>query len=109
MIMSEWNFYLEDAAWQRTTQLMIVREGAREGIRSFVLPFSLAPVEDHVPYGGPPTLDGPDFDVRGFLQAALEAAWNAGLRPLGFSDVRNELAAVRYHLEDMRKLAKLKA
>lgn len=51
----------------------------------------------------------PTDDVRGFLQAALEAAWEIGLRPKGFADSGNELKAVRYHLEDMRALAKVPA
>lgn len=29
---------------------------------------------------------------------------NQGLRPAGFTDVKNETAAIRYHLEDTRKL-----
>ena len=44
-------------------------------------------------------------DVTGFLQAALDAAWELGLRPTGFSDHTNELTATRAHLEDMRRLA----
>lgn len=46
-------------------------------------------------------------DARGFLQAALDAAWEIGLRPKGFADHKNELTAVRDHLADMRKLAKV--
>jgi hypothetical protein len=37
----------------------------------------------------------------------MDAAWEIGLRPAGYADVANEIAAVRYHLEDMRVLAKL--
>ena len=47
-------------------------------------------------------------EARDFLQAMLDCAWEAGMRPLRFSDHTNELTAVRYHLEDMRKLVKLK-
>ena len=47
-------------------------------------------------------------EVEPFLQAMLDCAWEAGMRPLKFSDHTNELTAVRYHLEDMRKLVKLK-
>lgn len=52
--------------------------------------------------------DGIGDDIDGFLQAALELAWEIGLRPQGYADPTNELGAVRYHLEDMRKLAKVK-
>ncbi len=51
----------------------------------------------------------PCEDAEGFMQAILDAAWEAGLRPEGFADHKNELTAVRYHLEDMRKLAKVKS
>lgn len=47
-------------------------------------------------------------DVDQFLQAAMDCAWSLGMRPRGFEDHTNELAAVRFHLDDMRKLAKVK-
>lgn len=48
-------------------------------------------------------------DVNGFLQAALDLAWEIGLRPAGYDDQvrKGELEAVRDHLEDMRRLAKV--
>ncbi len=46
----------------------------------------------------------PMQEVEDFLRAALDAAWELGLRPTGFKDHTNELTAVRYHLEDMRVL-----
>lgn len=48
-----------------------------------------------------------DMDGRAFLQAMLDAAWELGLRPEGYENHTNELKAVRYHLEDMRTLAKV--
>jgi len=47
-------------------------------------------------------------EVNAFLQAMLDAAWEQGLRPQGYVEKTDELAAVRYHLEDMRHLAKVK-
>ncbi len=38
------------------------------------------------------------------LQSIMDTAWENGMRPTGFTDVKNETAAIRYHLEDMRKL-----
>jgi hypothetical protein len=38
-------------------------------------------------------------------QAVLDAAWAEGMRPRGFGDIKNESAAVRAHLEDMRSIA----
>jgi hypothetical protein len=40
-----------------------------------------------------------------FLRAALNAAWDLGLRPDGFLDVRESMKATTAHLEDMRALA----
>jgi hypothetical protein len=39
-----------------------------------------------------------------FLQTILDTAWEHGFRPSGFKDIENETKAIRYHLEDMRKL-----
>jgi len=44
-------------------------------------------------------------NVRDFLQAAADCAWDEGVRPSQSRDMTNEVAAVRYHLEDMRRLA----
>jgi len=43
--------------------------------------------------------------VKNFLQAAMDAAWDIGLRPTQAQNQTDELKAVRYHLEDMRTLA----
>ncbi len=48
-------------------------------------------------------------DVTNFLQEALECAWGLGMRPRGYGDVAGELKATKYHLEDMRALAKVPA
>lgn len=45
------------------------------------------------------------FPVKPFMQAIMNEAWEHGMRPTGFKDVQNETVAIRYHLEDMRKLA----
>jgi len=49
----------------------------------------------------------PADQVESFLQAAMDCGWELGLRPKGAKDMTNELTAVRYHLEDMRTLAKV--
>lgn len=45
------------------------------------------------------------LDVRSFLQAMSDAAWEIGIKPKQVEGHTDELKAVRYHLEDMRKLA----
>jgi hypothetical protein len=44
-------------------------------------------------------------DGMSFLRAALNAAWEMGLRPDGYEDTRESLEAISSHLEDMRTLA----
>lgn len=42
---------------------------------------------------------------REFLQAALDCAWQMGLRPAGFHHTTETVAAKDRHLEDMRAIA----
>lgn len=44
-------------------------------------------------------------DGEAFLRAALNAAWEIGLRPDGFHDTRESMKATNAHLQDMRALA----
>ena len=39
------------------------------------------------------------------IQAILDAAWEGGMRPRGFSDIKNETAALREHLSDLKTIA----
>ena len=55
-----------------------------------------------------PTLELNRMDAEDFLQAFMDAGWEEGIRPQGFEDHTNELKAVRYHLEDMRLLGKVR-
>lgn len=50
----------------------------------------------------------PNTNVRGVLQAMADAAWEIGIKPRQLEDSRNELKAMRNHLEDMRQLAGVK-
>lgn len=43
--------------------------------------------------------------INALLQALMDCAWKRGLRPSKFDPSAGELAAVKAHLEDMRKLA----
>ncbi|MDB5611333.1 MAG: hypothetical protein JWP25_8233 [Bradyrhizobium sp.] len=39
------------------------------------------------------------------IQQILDKAWEAGFRPSGFADVKNETSALREHLADMKAIA----
>lgn len=60
-------------------------------------------VPKDVPHGrfGPVSIP----EGHAVAQAILDAAWEQGLRPTGFADVKNETAAIKGHLADMRALA----
>lgn len=47
-----------------------------------------------------------EMDVKAFLQAAMNAGWQMGLKPSQFNekDERPHMDALKYHLEDMRRL-----
>ncbi len=51
-----------------------------------------------------PTLSLKGFMARAFLQGMVNAAKKVGISPEGEPILENELVAVKYHLEDMRKL-----
>lgn len=112
--MSRFEFYVEKMpAFMFAERLHIVyRAGRPDGDDLIVGPLQTKKLERHMPPGDWNAIDetvernGPV--VRDFLQAALDCAWKLGLRPGGIKDHTDELAAVRYHLEDMRVLAKLK-
>lgn len=48
--------------------------------------------------------DGDD-DGMSFLRAALNCAWDMGLRPDGYLDTRESMKATTAHLQDMRAIA----
>lgn len=39
------------------------------------------------------------------IQSIVNRAWEAGFRPAGFTDVKNETTAIRAHLDDMKAIA----
>lgn len=108
-----WKFFARYQQWSDSLQLF-ARYTDHRGHMHMVQPLSLVSVEPGAPYDAA-TLstdvrladDDTVGDASGFLQAAMDAGWEMGLRPKGFGDHANEMTAVRYHLEDMRKLAKV--
>ncbi len=101
-----WDFfvqYMPEYAGHRLA--MVVENG---NVRSIVTKVELEEVPRHGVSSVGADQPIPMGQVEGFLQAAMDAAWGLGLRPTGFKDHTNELTAVRYHLEDMRLLAKVR-
>jgi hypothetical protein len=99
-------FYVERSGARGCDRLAIVQTDRDR--HAFVQPFILKSFEPSqaVPEGEAYCLADQcwEGDVRDFLQAAADAAWDAGIRPSQVKDMTSEVAAVRFHLEDMRKL-----
>lgn len=109
-----WRAFVDDQPQHGRRDLYIVGPGPT-GARSVVQPLELGLVSEGLvtaPCASETReqqQDGPGL-VTGLLQAMLDQAWAMGMRPAGYDakDQGAELAAVRYHLEDMRLLAKVR-
>ena len=67
------------------------------------LKFSFHEIEGHSPID-PVMTNDENVNTAQIYQEMMNALWNGGMRPAGFKDSQNETAAIKYHLEDMRKL-----
>lgn len=115
MINHKWKAYIDTKDWQGTRDLYITGLGLSNQ-RIVIEPLIMT----DSPYGkliDKPTLSETREEVEdncspvaGILQAMLDAAWKLGMRPEGYDvkDSNAEIAAIRYHLEDMRLLAKVR-
>lgn len=107
--MSLWKAYLEEQPWLDRRCLHMIRKELN-GTHGVVQPLTLKTFKDGQCH---PENDGllGDYDYQetnDFLQAIMDTAWGVGIRPIAFQDHTNELTAVRFHLEDMRLLAKVR-
>lgn len=107
-----WKFFVDEKQWHGTRDLYI-RAPAPAGKIAAITNLMATVLESGEAMA--PTLSDSyediqdnNSDVEGFLRGAMQAAWDLGMRPKGFEDHNNELTAVRYHLEDMRLLAKVR-
>ena len=86
--------------WQSSHRLILVQDQAR-GKVDVLAGFEWVTYEE-----------GDQFDPGAgirkadeLIQGIVNAAWDAGFRPAGFADVKNETAAIRVHLDDVRTIA----
>jgi hypothetical protein len=87
--------------WSRSDYRLVIVEDAAPGKISVANGFTWSEHEE----GG--LFDGQEGIAQSseLVQALMDRAWEAGFRPAGFSDVKNETAAIKGHLEDMRAIA----
>lgn len=78
-------------------------DGGRSIVTSLTM-YSMAPGIMPPPTAG--HIIAPELGTqREFMQAMLDGAWEAGLRPTGYGNVAEELRASDGHLQDMRAIA----
>lgn len=112
--MSTWKAFVQFEPWSGRERLHLARFRNEAGQADVVEPFTLKTYregESRTDSGA--AIEGMSWgdkgEVRQFLRAVMTAGWELGIRPDGFEDSTRELKAVRDHLADMRKIAKLPA
>jgi len=103
--MSQWKFYTQQDPLLRGPVLIFGKRHDNGSLDLVTgLTFKQIRVDEAVPRGATP-FDDLSEDVEGFLRAAMNCAWELGLRPDGFNDTRESMKATKAHLDDMRALA----
>jgi hypothetical protein len=92
-----WRFYARPAVYNEGLEVWI-----RRGPLGVVTNIEVMKVEEGA-YSEPAFMNG--HEGAEFLRAALNCAWDAGLRPDGFHDKQETFKAVDAHLQDMRTIA----
>lgn len=102
--------YINHDEWQDATNIWIVAEDHR-GRRHVAKPMKLEFVE----MGDEKILHEPSLKINRtfnedtkFLQALSDALSKTGYKPKDVEENAGELKAAKYHLEDLRKLLKIK-
>jgi len=98
----QWFARVEATDFDRTLRMLIGRESGSETWPSLVVaPIEMQAYQPHEVIQ--PTAEFHAPEGRAMLQAIVDAAFEAGIRPKG-ADHTRETAAMRRHLEDMRTL-----
>lgn len=92
---------------QRAVVIVVERENGEELLGSMT--FSVLSESQYIGQEGatiPGRMPHLGSGVGGneFLQAVLDHAWSLGMRPVGFLDTPNQIAAMRDHMHDLRAL-----
>lgn len=99
-----WYTRLTDDDFSRQRGLRIARKDGDDSDNSIAVLESMTFVS-FPNYVVLPTMEPPIPDGIPFLQAMLNAAWEAGLRPDGYKDIAGQMQAIREHRDDMRTIA----
>lgn len=97
--------YIKYEGWNDAYRFALVHDGAdRKCFYLDGMSFKEFPEGGHTEPLDPYKIENAP-PIREMLQAIVDAAWDEGFRPKGFSDVKNETTAIKNHLADMRALA----
>lgn len=106
-----WLVKVQRDPWELNEKLFVVRKQFGRDIYEVVVSLTLEQATAGAISTDKPMLAGvagfESNDVREFLQACVDEAWSLGMRPKNFEAASQELKAVRDHLQDMRRLAKV--
>lgn len=102
-IPERWKVYVDTKTWNRNTKIFVTADG-HDGRRILITRAIMREID----YGQSADelcfIDADTPEATGLLQAFIDAAWAAGLRPEGYEEPQNELKATKAHLNDMRRI-----
>jgi hypothetical protein len=84
-------------------QINIFEKNERGAI-AIARPLTLEVVDTQSPVCHPPTIQV-GYNDEQFLQSIVDQAWDMGIRPRYARETTPEINAIKYHLEDVRRLA----
>lgn len=87
--------------WTGDHRLIVVQNGTERGKIQILSGFSWEEGSEGDMFDRTAGVGGADR----LIQQIIDQAWQAGFRPSGFSDIKNETAALRDHLGDMKRIA----
>lgn len=87
--------------WRGGHRLVLVQDGPERGKIQILSGFTWEEAQEGAMFN---PQSGVGMADR-MIQQIVDDAWSAGFRPSGFSDIKNETAALRDHLGDMKRIA----
>jgi len=100
-----WKCYIRDEFATDRRDVALVQDGI-DGRTTYVTNIELKNVDQGEVIS--PFVSMRKHETNGILQAIVDEAWQAGIKPRQLEDATNELKATKFHLEDMRLLAKVR-
>ncbi len=104
-----WRVHVEKEWLSHSMKIWLARSSMDGSSTDFMITPTMQSIKEGLVAPAEPTLKLSREEGHDFLQACANAAWEQGIQPVQLHDSRKELEAVRFHLDDMRLLAKVRA